>query len=364
MFRTITRSSNLIFRKPITSSLSIKSIARTFTHTTFKMSDNKAPVTAYPSTEITPQNQEGGPGLDAKTEQKAEWSRLEFWDENQKPYLKEYEGRGLMQGKAALITGGDSGIGRAVAILFAREGADVSIVYLPEEEEDAQYVKKKVEEAGRKANLMQFNLRERKNCEQAVEQHMKVFGKLNVLVNNGKIPLLCSCLENDTNSITAAMQEACTDITEIDLDVTEKTFQTNVVSMFAMSKYALKHMKRGDCIVNSTSVAAYMSNPMLLDYASTKGAIATFTRGLAQQQAPNGIRVNAVAPGIIWTPLQPATKNNPADAMDSLGVGACPLNRPGMPVEMATCYVHLASPLGSYCTGEVLHGSGGIEMQG
>jgi hypothetical protein len=193
MFRTtITRSSNFIFRKPITCPLPIKHITRTFTHTTFKMSDNKAPVTAYPSTEITPQNQEGGPGLDAKTEQKAEWSRLEFWDENQKPYLKEYEGRGLMQGKAALITGGDSGIGRAVAILFAREGADVSIVYLPEEEEDAQYVKKKIEEAGRKANLMQLNLRERKNCEQAVEQHMKVFGKLNVLVNNGKITLRSS----------------------------------------------------------------------------------------------------------------------------------------------------------------------------
>lgn len=156
------------------------------------MSDNKGPVTAYPATEITPQNQEGGPGLDAKTDQKAEWSRLEFWDENQKPYLKEYEGRGLMQGKAALVTGGDSGIGRAVAILFAREGADVSIVYLPEEEEDAQFVKKKIEEAGRKANLMQLNLRERKNCEQAVEQHMKVFGKLNVLVNNGKITLLHS----------------------------------------------------------------------------------------------------------------------------------------------------------------------------
>jgi hypothetical protein len=150
------------------------------------MSD-KGPVTAYPATSITPQDQSGGPGLDAKTEQKAEWSRLEFWDENQKPYLKEYEGRGLMQGKAALITGGDSGIGRAVAILFAREGADVSIVYLPEEEEDAQFVKKKVEEAGRKANLMQFNLRERKNCESAVEQHMKAFGKLNVLVNNGTL---------------------------------------------------------------------------------------------------------------------------------------------------------------------------------
>lgn len=149
------------------------------------MSDDNSPVTAYPATSITAQNQEGGPGLDAKMEQKAEWSRLEFWDDNQKPYLKEYEGRGLLQGKAALITGGDSGIGRAVAILFAREGADVSIVYLPEEEEDAQYVKKKVEEAGRKANLMQLNLRERKNCEQAVEQHMKAFGKLNVLVNNG-----------------------------------------------------------------------------------------------------------------------------------------------------------------------------------
>ncbi|CAO2649653.1 Nn.00g070380.m01.CDS01 [Neocucurbitaria sp. VM-36] len=310
------------------------------------MSAQQAPITAYPATSITPQDQSGGPGLDANTEQKAEWSRLEFWDEYQKPYLKEYEGRGLLQGKAALITGGDSGIGRAVAILFAREGADVSIVYLPEEEEDAQYVKRKVEEAGRKANLLRGDLTKRENCERAVEEHMKAFGKLNVLVNN------------------AAMQEMCEDINEIDLDVTEKTFKTNIISMFAMSKYALKHMKRGDTIVNSSSVAAYMSNPSLLDYASTKGAIATFTRGLAQQQAKNGIRVNAVAPGIIWTPLQPATKGNPVDAMDSLGVGACPLNRPGMPVEMATAYVYLASPLGSYCTGEVIHGSGGIEMQG
>jgi len=310
------------------------------------MSEQEAPITAFPATSIKPQDQSGGPGLDKNMDPYAEWSRLEFWDDNGKPYLKEYEGRGLLEGKAALITGGDSGIGRAVAILFAREGANVSIVYLPEEEEDAQFVKKKVEEAGRKANLMQFNLRERENCQKAVEGHMKAFGKLNVLVNN------------------AAMQEMANDITEIDLDVTEKTFQTNIISMFAMTKFALKHMKRGDCIVNSSSVAAYMSNPQLLDYASTKGAIATFTRGLAQQQAKNGIRVNAVAPGIIWTPLQPATKNNPADSMDSLGVGACPLNRPGMPVEMATLYVTLASPLGSYCTGEVLHGSGGIEMQG
>lgn len=310
------------------------------------MSDQEAPITAYPATSIKAQNQEGGPGLDKNMDPYANWSQLEFWDDNGKPYLKEYEGRGLLEGKAALITGGDSGIGRAVAILFAREGADVSIVYLPEEEEDAQYVKRKVEEAGRKANLMALNLRERENYEKAVEGHIKAFGKLNVLVNN------------------AAMQEMANDITEIDLDVTEKTFRTNIISMFGITKYALKHMKRGDCIVNSSSVAAYMSNPQLLDYASTKGAIATFTRGLAQQQAKNGIRVNAVAPGIIWTPLQPATKDNPTEAMEALGVGACPLNRPGMPVEMATLYVTLASPLGSYCTGEVLHGSGGIEMQG
>jgi predicted ATP-dependent serine protease len=149
------------------------------------MSKEDAPITAYPATSIEAQSQSGGPGLDAATKQKAEWSRLEFWDDNQQPYLKEYEGRGLLQGKAALITGGDSGIGRAVAILFAREGADVSIVYLPEEEEDAQYVKQKVEEAGRKANLMSLDLRVRENCEKAVAQHIEVFGKLNVLVNNG-----------------------------------------------------------------------------------------------------------------------------------------------------------------------------------
>jgi hypothetical protein len=150
------------------------------------MSDQEAPITAYPATSIKAQDQTGGPGLDKDNDPHAEWTRLEFWDENQKPYLKEYEGRGLLQGKTALITGGDSGIGRSVAVLFAREGADVSIVYLPEEEEDAQWVKKKVEEAGKKANLMQFDLKVKENCEKAVEQHMEVFGKLNVLVNNGK----------------------------------------------------------------------------------------------------------------------------------------------------------------------------------
>jgi hypothetical protein len=163
MFQTILSRSSRTF---LTSRVSIAKITKpsyTFFSTTSKMGQD-APVTAYPATSIEPQNQEGGPGTDAATKQKAEWTRLEFWDENQKPYLKEYEGRGLLQGKAALITGGDSGIGRAVAILFAREGADVSIVYLPEEEEDAQFVKSKIEEAGKKANLMQFDLKKRENC--------------------------------------------------------------------------------------------------------------------------------------------------------------------------------------------------------
>lgn len=160
------------------------------------------------------------------------------------------------------------------------------------------------------------------------------------------------------------MQEVCNDHQDIDLNVVEKTFRTNVWQMMAMTKFALPHMKRGSSIINSCSVAAYMGNPQLVDYSSTKGAIATFTRSLAQQQAPKGIRVNAVAPGIIWTPLQPATKGVPSEQIKGLGVDEAPLQRPGMPIEVATAYVFLASPWGSYFTGEVIHGTGGIEMQG
>ncbi|KAK5950069.1 hypothetical protein OHC33_008784 [Knufia fluminis] len=307
----------------------------------------KAPPTAYPADELKAQDQEGSKGLDAVLEPGANWTQLEFWDdEGTSPYLKDYEGRGLLKDKAVLITGGDSGIGRSVAVLMAREGADVSFVYLPEEEEDAQWTKKAIEKAGRKAHLMALDITSEENCKKAVDEHVKIFGKLNVLVNN------------------SAMQEICQDLKDIDLGTVEKTFRTNILSMFAMTKFALPHMKRGSSIVNSCSVAAYMGNPQLVDYSSTKGAIATFTRSLAQQQAPKGIRVNAVAPGIIWTPLQPATKNNPPEAMDSLGVAEAPLQRPGMPIEVAVAYVFLASPMGSYFTGEVIHGTGGIEMQG
>ncbi|KEF59573.1 oxidoreductase [Exophiala aquamarina CBS 119918] len=229
---------------------------------------------------------------------------------------------------------------------MAREGANISFVYLPEEEDDAQRTKEMVEKAGRKVNLIPSDVTTSDNCRAIVQNHMKVFGKLNVLVNN------------------SAMQEMCDDLKDINLDTVEKTYRTNVLSMFAMTKFALPYMKRGSSIINASSVAAYLGNPQLVDYSSTKGAIATFTRSLAQQQAPKGIRVNAVAPGIIWTPLQPATKGNAAENMDSHGVESASLQRPGMPVEVAAAYVFLASPLGSYFTGEVIHGTGGLEMQG
>ncbi|KAK3691608.1 hypothetical protein LTR37_018563 [Vermiconidia calcicola] len=303
--------------------------------------------TAYPAwvPETTP-NQQGGPGLDSKLDPGANWTQIEHWTPEGKPYLKEYEGRGLLEDKKVLITGGDSGIGRSVAILMAREGADVSFVYLPEEEEDADYTMKEIEKAGRKSQKLALNIRPEENCRKAVDEHVKMFGRIDVLVNN------------------SAMQEVCTDMKDIDLAVVEKTFRTNIISIFAMCKFALPHMHRGSSIVNSCSVAGYMGNPELVDYASTKGGIVALTRSLAQQQAPNGIRVNSVAPGIIWTPLQPATKGNPPEKIKGLGTQTAPVGRMGMPVECATAYVFLASPLGSYFTGECLHGTGGLEMQG
>ncbi|KKY16664.1 putative short chain dehydrogenase reductase family protein [Phaeomoniella chlamydospora] len=270
-----------------------------------------------------------------------------FWDdEGKKPYLQEYQGRNLLKNKAALITGGDSGIGRAVALLYAREGADITFTYLPEEKQDAMDTKAGIERAGRKANLLELDLLDTDNCRKAVDKHMEAFGKLSILIHN------------------SAMQEICNDLSEINLEVVEKTFKLNNIAMFGLVKYALPHMRRGSCIINTGSVAGYMGNPQLCDYSSTKGAISTFTRALAQQLAPKGIRVNSVAPGIIWTPLQPATKGNPSSAMDSLGVGEAPLGRPGMPVEVAGAYVFLASPLGSYTTGETIHVTGGLENQG
>ncbi|KAH0375909.1 NAD(P)-binding protein, partial [Aureobasidium melanogenum] len=301
--------------------------------------------TAY-NIDIKAQDQAPGAGLDSQLDPPANWTQLEFWDDDENPHLEEYEGRGLLKNKTVLITGGDSGIGRSVAILMAREGADITICYLPEEQEDADWTLEQIKKAGRKGHGIALNLRDDGSCKKAVEEHVQVHGKLNVLVNN------------------ASMQEVCEEHADIDMDVVQKTFQTNIIQMMAMTKYALKRMKRGSSIINSCSVAGYMGNPSMVDYSSTKGAIASFTRSLAQQQAPKGIRVNAVAPGIIWTPLQAATKGNPPEALRRIGVAEAPIRRPGMPVEVATAYVFLASPYGSYFTGEALHGTGGLEVQG
>ena len=230
-------------------------------------------VTAY-NVSIPPQDQAPGAGLDEKLKPAANFTQLEYYDDNGKPYLKEYEGRGQLQNKTAIVTGDDSGIGRSVTILFAREGADVSIAYLPEEEPDAQTTKSFIEAAGRKASLIPINLIDDGAPKQVIDGHLQAFGKLNVLVNN------------------AARQEVCTNLADIDMVQVQKTFQLNVNAMFALSKYALQHMKLGDSIVNSCSVAAFMGNPGMVDYSSSKGAIVTFSRVLAQKLAPKGIRVD------------------------------------------------------------------------
>lgn len=196
------------------------------------MSKEQMAPTAYPAY-IQAQDQSGGPGLDSMMDPPAAWTQLEFWDNEGKPYLKEYEGRGLLQDKAAIITGGDSGIGRSVAILMAREGADVTIVYLPAEEEDAKWTIGQIEKAGRKGHAIKSDLSQNNSCKAVVDEHMKVFGRLNILVNN------------------SSMQEVCTDHKDIDLEVVNKTFQTNILHMIAMSKHAIPHMPRGSSIINS-----------------------------------------------------------------------------------------------------------------
>jgi NAD(P)-dependent dehydrogenase (short-subunit alcohol dehydrogenase family) len=248
-----------------------------------------------------------------------------------------YRGSGKLQGKAALITGGDSGIGRAVAIAFAREGADVAIVYL-NEHDDAEETRRLVEESGRRCLLLPGDIGEEEFCQEAVRRTQEDFGRLDVLVNN------------------AAEQHSQSDFQDITREQLERTFRTNIFSMFFLTKAALQHLPEGGTIVNTTSVTAYRGSEHLIDYASTKGAIVAFTRSLAKSLAERNIRVNAVAPGPIWTPLIPATF--PEEKVKSFGADT-PLGRPGEPSEVAPCYVFLASQDSSYMTGQVLHPNGG-----
>jgi NAD(P)-dependent dehydrogenase (short-subunit alcohol dehydrogenase family) len=255
----------------------------------------------------------------------------------QPDYEPKYPGCGRLKNKVALITGGDSGIGRAVAVAMAREGAKIAIVYL-EEHKDADDTAKAVEAEGSRAVRIAGDVGDEKFCRDAVEKAVKEFGRLDILVNN------------------AAEQHETKDFREIDAEQIERTFRTNVFSFFFMAKHALRHMKKGASIINTTSITAYQGHKTLLDYSATKGAIVTFTRSLSEALVKDGIRVNAVAPGPIWTPLIPASFEPERVAKHG---ASTPMERAGQPNEVAPCYVFLASEDASYISGQVLHPNGG-----
>ncbi|EJT06398.1 SDR family oxidoreductase [Rhizobium sp. CCGE 510] len=250
---------------------------------------------------------------------------------------KSYRGSERLKGKRAIITGGDSGIGRAVAIAYAREGADLLISYL-DEDEDADETKRLVEQAGRKAILVSGDIQDPAHCRQIVEMAVKELGGIDILVNN------------------AAHQASFKSIDEISDEEWELTFKVNIHSMFYLTKAAVAHMKPGSAIINTASINSDSPNPTLLAYATTKGAIQNFTAGLAQLLAEKGIRANAVAPGPIWTPLIPSTL--PEESVSNFGKQV-PMKRPGQPAELATTYVMLADPLSSYVSGATIAVTGG-----
>jgi NAD(P)-dependent dehydrogenase (short-subunit alcohol dehydrogenase family) len=252
-------------------------------------------------------------------------------------YEPKYRGCGKLKDKVALITGGDSGIGRAVAVAMAREGAKIAIVYL-EEHKDADETAAAVEQEGGRAIKIAGDVADEHLCSEAVETAIKEFGRLDILVNN------------------AAEQHETEDFREIDSRQIERTFRTNVFSFFFMTKHALRHMKKGASIINTTSITAYQGHKTLLDYSATKGAIVAFTRSLSEALIEEGIRVNAVAPGPIWTPLIPASFEPGHVAKHGSSV---PMKRAGQPNEVAPCYVFLASEDASYMSGQVLHPNGG-----
>jgi len=278
-----------------------------------------------------PQSQSHQPGIEAEMQPRPE-SAMAKW-----------KGSGKLSGKVALVTGGDSGIGRAVAIGFAKEGADVAILYL-DEGQDAEETKRLIEAEGRRAVAIAGDIGDAQVCDILVQRVVAELGRIDVLVNN------------------AAEQHVCEDFAEIPTEQVEKTFRTNILGMMWVTRAALKHMAEGSAIINTTSITAYQGNPTLIDYASTKGAIVAFTRSLAKSLQKRGIRVNAVAPGPIWTPLIPASFS--AERTAEHGAQA-PMGRPGQPDEVAPAYIFLASNLdSSYISGQVIHPNGGTVVNG
>lgn len=287
------------------------------------------PVKQYPKPPFPKQTQ-AEPGLAGKMTPKPDHGE------------RSYRGTGRLRGRKAVVTGGDSGIGRAAAIAFAREGADVVIAYLPSEESDAKETLKYITDAKVDGTGVALDLSSEDACERLIDKAVAAMGSIDILVHN------------------AGKQVAVEDIMKISTKQLEQTFATNVFAMFWLIKAALPHMPKGASIINTTSIQAYQPSSQLLDYAATKAAIANFTHGLAQQLAPKGIRVNGVAPGPIWTPLQPS-HGQPEDAIPTFGEQA-PMGRPGQPAELAPAYVFLASQESSYITGEIIGVTGGMHL--
>ncbi|MFD9968598.1 SDR family oxidoreductase [Streptomyces sp. NPDC059017] len=285
------------------------------------------PVTAHPQPEFADQ-QQAHPGWTGPMDPPPDHGETS------------YVGHGLLRERAAVVTGGDSGIGRAVSLAYAREGADVLFTYLPEEEADARETARLVEEAGRKAVAVSCDIREEDQCRSVIERAVEEFGRIDVLVNNAAYQM------SQPEGIGAISTEQF-----------DRVMRTNLYGMFWLSKMALPHIPRGGSIINTTSVQAYKPSPHLLDYATSKGAIVTFTQGLARMVAADGVRVNAVAPGPVWTPLIPATMPD----TEEFGKQA-PLGRPAQPVEMSPAYVFLASDQARFITAEVLNATGGTPL--
>lgn len=284
-----------------------------------------------PKKKVLPRQEQELPGIEGKMSPKPSFDN-------------ELEGSGRLEGRKCIVTGGDSGIGRAVAIAFAKEGADVAIIHLPAEKDDADFTVKYISEKYNKTCLpVAADLSKEENCIKATETILKTFGRVDVLVNN------------------AAVQYPVKDISEITSDKLTETFSVNIFAMFWMTQAVLKSMPEGSAIINTTSVTAYRGSGGLLDYSSTKGAIVSFTRSLSANLVSKKIRVNGVAPGPIWTPLIPATFD--AEHVEKFGSDV-PMGRPGQPSEVSPAYVFLAGDDSSYITGQIIHVNGGEIVNG